>query len=173
MPILRRIHLPLSRQYFTAMLAGWEGGLSTTTAIIAGLMISTDKPDLVVLIAIISFMVQAFNGAVGRFSAEQTEQELDSRRRWMSYADPAKDAIVQFLAHVTVSILVILPIVMIANVLIAVSLSICITLLFLFFIGFYKGRLAKTSGLRDGVELVVLGSLIISIGITAGYFLQA
>lgn len=155
------------------MLAGWEGGLSTTTAIIAGLMISVDKPDLVVLIAVISFLVQAFNGAIGRFSAEHTEQELDRRRRWMSYAEPAKDAIVQFMAHVTVSILVILPIVLIPDVALALSLSIGITLLFLFFIGIYKGRLAKTSSLRDGVELVILGSLIISIGITAGYFLQA
>lgn len=165
--------MPLSRQYFTAMLAGWEGGLSTTTAIIAGLMVSTDKPDLVVLIAVISAMVQAFNNAISRFSSEYTDQELDGRRKLVDYVGPAKDAAVQFLAHVTVSVLVILPIVLVANVAQALALTIAITLVFLFFIGLYRGRLAKTSGLRDGVELVTLGSLVIIIGLVSGYFLQA
>ena len=147
--------MPLSRQYFTAMLAGWEGGLSTTTAIIAGLLVSTDKPHLVVIIAVISFLVQAFNGAIGRFSAEQTDQELDSRRKLFTYVQPAKDAIIQFLAHITVSILVILPIVLIPDVAKALSLSIGITLIFLYLIGWYKGRLAKTNGVRDGMELMI------------------
>lgn len=155
------------------MLAGWEGGLSTTTAIIAGLMVSTDKPDLVVLIAVISATVQAFNGAISRFSVEYTDQELDGRRKLIDYVGPAKDSMVQFLAHITVSIVVILPIVLIANAAVALGLTILITLLFLFLIGLYRGRLAKTSGLRDGVELVTLGSLVIIIGLVSGYFLQA
>lgn len=169
----RRIQLPLSRQYFSAMLSGGEGGLSTTTAIIAGLLVSTDKPDLVVIIAVISFLVQAFNSAIGRFSAEHVDQQLDSRRRWLSYAQPAKDAIIQLLAHVTVSLLVLAPIVLIPSVTAALSLAIGTTLAFLFFMGYYTGRIARTNAWRDGIEQVVLGSLIISIGIAAGYFLQA
>lgn len=173
--IKRRVRLPanLDRQYFTAMLSGSEGGLSTTTAIISGLMISTDQPDLVVLSAVISFLVQAFNSAIGRFSAEHTDQELDSRRKWLDYGQPARDAFLQFATHLIMSTLVLLPIALVADATRAVVYSIAITLLFLFIIGWYKGRLAKTSSWRDAFELVVLGSLVISVGITAGLVLSA
>lgn len=170
--IKRRVKLPLNRQYFSALLTGSEGGLSTTTAIIAGLMISTDQPDLVVLIAVISFLVQAFNNAIGRFSSEYTDQELDGRRKWLTYGQPARDAFAQFTAHIVMSTLVLLPIVLVADVTRAIVYSITITLFFLFVIGFYKGRLARTNALRDGIELLVLGSLIISVGIAAGLILR-
>ncbi|HEX9679422.1 MAG TPA: VIT1/CCC1 transporter family protein [Candidatus Saccharimonadales bacterium] len=170
--IKRRLRLPFGRQLFAALLSGSEGGLATTTAITAGLLISTDQPDLVVLTATISFLVQAFNGSMGRFSAEHTDQELDQRRKWFDYGGPIRDALTQFVSHVLMSVIVLLPIVVVADVGRALTYAVALTLFFLFLIGAFKGRLVKNSPLRDGIEMVLVGSLIISVGIVAGFALR-
>lgn len=169
MPLFHRsISLPFDRSRFMAWFAGSEGGLATTTAIIAGLMVTPAGLDVIVVTAIISFMVQGFNGSVGLFSAQRTDDEIDREDTFKGYRQPAVNASLHFLSHVVMSVLVLLPLLLVPNQFRATSYSIGITLILLFIIGAYKGRLVKRNPLRDGFELVVLGSLVICVGILAG-----
>ena len=172
MPIIRRtIKLPFNKEFLMSLLSGSEGGLSTTAAIIAGLFISTDKPEIVVTSAVIAFSVQAFNGSISRLSTEHTENELKYETRWLGYRLPAYHAIMQFFAHMIMGTIVLLPIALVPSLTRALTMSIGFTLFFLFIIGFYKGRLAHNNPIREGLEMVILGSLVICVGIAAGIIL--
>jgi len=168
----QKTKLPFDREYFLALLGGLEGGLATTTAIVVGLIITTEQRELVVTTAVISFMVQAFNSSVGRFSAAHTDDEIDRIETWKGYRKPVYNALLQFTAHILVSLLVILPIVFVTDIFTAVSMVIAITLVLLFVIGLYKGILLKLHPLRDAAELFVLGSLVVSVGMIAGLILS-
>lgn len=172
MPLLHRpVMLPFDRGRFMAWFAGSEGGLATTTAIIAGLMVIHTGLDVIVVTAIISFMVQGFNGSIGLFAAERTDDEINREDRMSGYRKPAVNALLHFMSHVLMSVLVLLPILLVPNQFKATTYSIVITLVLLFGIGAYKGKIVKRNPIRDGLELVVLGSLVISVGIVAGTIL--
>lgn len=172
MLLARKPKLPFDREYFMALLGGLEGGMATTTAIVTGLVITTDQRDLVVATAVISFMVQGFNSAVGRFSSEHTDDEIDHIESWKGYRKPVYNALLQFTSHILVSLLVILPIVFVGNLFDAVMWTIGITLVTLFSIGLYKGYVLKLHPFRDGAEQLILGALVIAVGIVAGYSLS-
>ena len=168
----QKTKLPFDREYFLALLGGLEGGLATTTAIVVGLGITTERRELVVTTAVISFMVQAFNSSVSRFSAAHTDDEIDHIESWKGYRKPVYNALLQFTSHVLVSLLVILPMVFISDLLVAVSWTIGITLMLLFGIGVYKGVILKLHPLRDGVELFILGAMVVCVGLVAGVILS-
>lgn len=163
--------LPFDREYFMALVSGSEGGLATTSAIAAGLLIGNSDRDIVIITAAISFVVQAFNGSINRFSAEHTSDEIDNEDAIQGYRKPVMNATLQFIAHVVMGILVLLPIIYIEDATVAMLVSIGVTLAFLFLLGLYKGYVLSTSTFREGLEQVALGALVISVGILAGYIL--
>ncbi len=168
----RFARLPFDREYFMALFSGFEGGLATTSAIAAGLLIFTADVTIVITTATISFIVQAFNGAIGKFSAEHTNNEIDHEDILLGYKKPIINAALQFMAHTIMGIVVLLPIIYIENTTEAMLVSIGITLTLLFLLGAYKGYVVGKSSLVDAIEQVGLGALIICAGILAGYLLS-
>ncbi len=168
----RFTRLPFDREYFMALFSGFEGGLATTSAIAAGLLISTSDITLVLTTATISFIVQAFNGAIGKFSAEHTNDEIDHEDILHGYKKPIINASLQFIAHFLMGIIVLLPIVYVDNTSEAIIASVAITLVLLFLLGAYKGFIVGKDSLADALQQVMLGALIISAGIVAGYLLS-
>ncbi len=155
-----------------ALFSGFEGGLATTSAIAAGLLIFTDEIVIVTTTATISFIVQAFNGAISRFSAEHTNDEIDHEDILHGYKKPIINAFLQFSAHITMGIIVLLPIIYMENTTEAMFISVGATLLLLFFLGAYKGYVVGKGALGDALEQVGLGMLIIAAGILAGSLLS-
>ncbi len=172
MALLKRsVRLPLDKEYFMSWFSGSESGLATTTAIIAGLMASRTPLEVIALTAVISFTIQAFNGAINSFSTSRTDDEIESVDNLRGYRKPVLNALLHFVSHVLMSALVLLPILVVADAARATILSITITLSILFMMGLLKARLAKTHMVRDGLEMVLLGALIIGVGGAAGIIL--
>jgi VIT1/CCC1 family predicted Fe2+/Mn2+ transporter len=167
----RFARLPFDREYFMALFSGFEGGLATTSAIAAGLLIFTQDTSIVITTATISYIVQAFNGAIGKFSAEHTNDEIDHEDILHGYKKPIINASLQFTAHAVMGAIVLLPIIYIDDTAKAMLFSIGITLTLLFLLGAYKGYVVGKSSLADAVEQVGLGVLVICAGIVAGYLL--
>lgn len=171
--ILRRFaKLPFDREYFMSLLSGFEGGLATTSAIAAGLMITTSDIPIVITTATISFIVQAFNGAISKFSTEHTNDEIDHEDVLLGYKKPVITASLQFIAHVTMGVIVLLPIIYIEDAATAITISILTTLLLLFLLGAYKGFVVGKKPMPEAWGQIVLGLLIICAGMAAGYLLR-
>jgi VIT1/CCC1 family predicted Fe2+/Mn2+ transporter len=152
-------------------LAGAEGGLATTSAVACGILISLDQPKLVLLSVAVSFFVQAFNTSVGWFLIEETEEELERPRGWRGINLPLHGALVQFSAHILSSLIVILPLVLIADEIIAITVCAGVALMSLLGLGALRGRLLKTDPVRDALETVGVGAGVIAVGILSGLVL--
>lgn len=154
-----------------ALLSGSEGGLATTSAIAAGLLVSNSDRNIVIITAAISFVVQAFNSAINRFSTEHTDDEIDHEDVLKGYRKPIMNASLQFIAHVVMGVFVLLPIIYVDDAATAMLISIGVTLAMMFLLGLYKGYIVGAHALSDGLEQLGLGAIVISVGILAGYIL--
>ncbi len=164
--------LPFDREYFMSLFSGFEGGLATTSAIAAGLLITTSDVAIVLTTASISFIVQAFNGAIGKFSSEHTNDEIDHQDILHGYKKPVINAALQFSAHIVMGIVVLLPVIYMDNSTAAMLTSIGITLTLLFLLGGYKGYVVGKDFLPDAMQQIGLGALVIVAGIAAGLLLS-
>lgn len=168
----RRIKLPFARSGFTAALAGAEGGLATTSAVACGVLISLDNPELVLLSVAVSFFVQAFNTSASWFLVEETEEELDRRRGWRGISLPLHGALIQFTAHIITSLIVIMPLILIADEALAIIICVGLALMGLFLLGAIRGHWLKTDSLQDALETAGLGTGVIAVGVVSGLVLS-
>lgn len=169
---LRVGKLPLSKDLFLSIISGSEAGIATTAAIIAGLMIGTDDRGLVVLSTMIAVLVQAFNSAITSVVTAHTEDEIEHNREMNSLLAPLTQAGLQFLTQITTGMVVLLPVVYVADTRTALLSSIGISLVLLFWIGLIVGRLVRHTPLRNSIRSFVLGILVICGGILAGYMIN-
>lgn len=168
---VRSIRLPIDIDAFLSVFSGTEAGLATTAAIITGLITSTDNRQLVITTALITILVQAFNAAIGHMSVERTSAAIERNHSKLNYAKPISDSASQFIAHLISSFIILTPTVVVKDMQNVLFWTIGVTLGLLFLLGLIKGYLVKQFLIREAFELVVLGSLIISIGIISGIVL--
>jgi len=169
----RKLRLPaIDREYFMSLLSGFEAGLATTAAIAAGLVISFNDVSVVILTATISYIIQAFNNAVGRFSADRTSDELSLEDALVGYRKPVINAALQFMAHLAMGMAVLLPLVYISGAALALAASLGLTLALLFLLGLYKGLALGKRPLGEAAMQTALGALVIAAGIGAGWLLS-
>lgn len=155
-----------------ALFSGFEGGLATTAAIAAGLLMTTAELAIVITTATISFIVQAFNGAISKFSSERTSDEINHEDVLHGFKKPVINAALQFSAHVIMGIIVLLPIIYIEDQANAMIVSIAVTLTLLFILGGYKGFVVGKRALPEAVQQVGLGAMIIVAGVLSGILLR-
>lgn len=167
----RRV-IPFGSDNFLSILEGVEGGFAIFAGIIAGLMFQNVSRELLIITALISIIVSAFNSSAVRFSSEHYIDELDGhekRRRFRAYFVPA---LVEFISYLVVSFIALAPLLFIDNLAVAVALTIEMTLIILFIAGWYRGRLLnRRHAVRDGFEVMLLGLLIICVGALSGWVL--
>ncbi len=169
----RQLRLPFGAQRFLSVLEGLEGGFAISTGVVAGLSFAriTDKRTLIITAAI-SILVNGFNAAAMKYSAEHYEDELDGREKispWQAYFMPAA---IEFIIYFFVCGLTLLPLLLFTHHLLAVAWCSVLTISVLFCAGMWRGYLLKGKVLRDGAEMALAGALIIVIGAVAGFMLN-
>jgi len=165
----KKNELPVEREYFLSMFSGVEGGLATTAAIVSGLVVSgNNEIRTVILIALISFSVQAFNGAIGRFSAEHTNDQIDKIDELEGYKKPIIDAVIQFITHVGFSALILVPFAYINNIYYGLFAMFGLTLALMFLLGVIKALVLHNKVKKNGLEMFYMAIAVIIIGSLAG-----
>ena len=168
----KRRRIPFGSDNFLSILEGVEGGFAIFVGLIIGLMFEGVSRDLLILTAAISIIVSAFNSSAVRYSSEHYMDELDGhekRHRFRSYFIPS---LIEFVSYVLVSIIALLPLLLVHPIELAVALCALITLVILFVAGWYRGHLLMRShAVRDGLEVMLLGLLIVGFGAVSGWLL--
>ena len=82
------------------------------------------------------------------------------------------DAVAQLVSHIISASVIILPILLMDDMQTAVFVTIGLTLLLLFIIGVLKARFVKNDEWHDGLEMVILGALVITVGLISGWILR-
>lgn len=164
--------LPIDKELFLSIISGTEAGIATTAAIIVGLTIGTSDRRLVVISALIAIFVQAFNSALTTVVTSHTLDEIERNRDMNSLYGPVVQGGLQFLTHISAGMIVLLPIVYVTKLELAMVASIGVSLVLLLWIGLYIGRIVRHDPIRNSVQSLVLGMLIIIGGFVAGYIIH-
>jgi hypothetical protein len=167
-----RTKLPLGADNFLSILEGVEGGFAIFTGIIVGLSFSVLSRDLLLLTAGIGIIVNAFNSSAVRYATQHYEDELDGRESHDPFSRYFIPAFIEFTAYALVSAVVVLPLLVIQPIQAAILVCIFLTLFVLFGAGYYRGTLLRTHKIRDGLEVALLGGLIVMVGGIAGWILS-
>ena len=168
----KQIKLPFGAQRLLAIFEGVEGGFAIGAGIIVGLVaIQTDR-HLVLISAAISLLVSSFSAAAIKYAAEHQIDEADGREKKNVVQHYFMPALYDFVACLIASVLVLLPVHFVADIYLAATLSVLVTLGVLFVAGVWRGYLMRRHHkLRDGIELMIVGVLIIIIGGLSGILL--
>ena len=168
----KSMKLPIDKELFLSIISGSEAGIATTAAIIVGLTVGELERDVILISATVSVLIQAFNSAITTIVTSHTLDEIERNRDMDSLFRPFTQAGLQFLTHISAGIVVLLPMVYVARVEMAMLMSVAISLLLMFWIGFFVGRIVRHEPLRNSVQSFVLGMLIIIGGFIAGYIIN-
>src|SRR6478735_6997904 len=137
--------------------------------VVAGLYFQNVSHDLLVSAGIIGMIVNAFCSSSVRYSSEHYVDELDGhekRNKFHAYFIPA---LIEFLTYTVVSLVAVIPLLVLDDSFIAITLTIIMTVVILFSAGFYRGALLGRHKLRDGIELASGGVAIIFVGTCVGW----
>ena len=160
----RSIKLPLGTQRFLAAFEGIEGGFAIGTSIVVALALAGMDKHLLLTTAIVSIIVNGFNSSSVKYSSEHYMDGLDGREKKSAFRHYFVPSLIEFVCYFMISFLAVVPLLVINDVKAGVIISVVVTLILLFSAGFLRGYMLRMSGLRDGIETLILGLGIISVG---------
>lgn len=169
----RTIKLPLGTQRFLAAFEGIEGGFAIGTSIVVALALAGMDKHLLLTTAIVSIIVNGFNSSSVKYSSEHYLDELDGREKKSAFRHYFVPSLIEFVCYFMISFLAVVPLLVIDDVKVGVLISIVVTLILLFAAGFLRGYMLRMSGLRDGIETLILGLGIISVGVISGVIVHS
>lgn len=168
-----KIQLPFGAQRFLAILEGIEGGFAIGAGLVVGLSFATDNRTLLLMTATISLLVNGFNSSAVKYSAEHYADELDGREKKNPFQHYFMPALYEFVAYMIISLVILLPLRFADSIETAAATCVGVTLVTLFAAGYWRGYLMqRRHKMRDGLELMLLGALIIVVGAVSGYILH-
>ena len=151
---------------------GLEGGFAIFAGIVAGLSFTVIDRKALIVTALIGITVNAVNAATIRYSTEHYYDELDGHEKRSAFHAYFLPTIIEFAIYIVVSCLSLLPLIVINHLLAAVMTMIIACLAILFASGVVRGSLLNARPLRDGVEIMIGGGIMIMIGTVAGWLLS-
>ncbi len=169
----RVVKLPFGTTRFLAAFEGIEGGFAIGASIVVALSFAGIERHLLFITAIVSIVVSGFNSASVKYSSEHYLDELDGREKKNAFSHYFIPSLIEFVCYFAISFISVLPLIFVRDTAIAVTMSVCITLLLLFMAGFWRGFMLKTNGFRDGIETIVLGVGIVVVGLVSGLVIHS
>ena len=164
----RAVTLPFGTQRFLAAFEGVEGGFAIGASIVVALSVAGLDKDVLMASAIISIIVSGFNTASVKYSTEHYLDQLDGREKRSPFRHYFVPSFIEFVCYVVLSIFSVLPFILLQDTALAAALSVGLTLVVLFAAGLWRGYMLHMDGIRDGLETVLLGMGIITIGLIGG-----
>lgn len=149
---------------------GVEDSLVSTVGLLSGIAVAgIDRSDIVVTGVVLIF-VEAFSMGIGSFLSERSAEEYVLRRE-TTLKRPSKSGLTMFISYLLAGFVPLSPyFFLIGNSALLVSVSLSLVALFL--LGFVSGRFSGISVVKDGLRMLVLGGLAIVIGILVGQLLR-
>lgn len=169
---MKKLHYPHRdhpQKKLLGFIDGLEGGFAIFAGIVAGLSFTTLNRNVLVATAIVGIIVNAVNAATIRYSSEHYYDELDGREKRGAFRHYFIPAVIEFLLYMAVSLVSVLPLIFMPSLSTALIVMIAICLVILFAAGVLRGAVLETHPVRDGIEVVIGGIIMISIGALAGF----
>ncbi len=154
----------LNKEYIQSGIFGINDALVSTTGVIVGVSAGTGHKEIIILTGVVTILVEALSMGTGQYMSLKSAREYG---RQHGLRVPITSGIIMFFGYVLGGLVPLIPII-----LLPVEQSrwaaIAGALVGLFVLGFFKGRLVKTSPLKSALEVVIIGGLATGVGLLVG-----
>jgi len=171
-------------ELFQGVAMGLMDGLITILGIIIGVGIATDDSRVVIISGLIGGISNSFGTSIGFYTSENAERgqqiEFYKKNRGArknqqyihSHSEIVGSTVLSFMAGTLALVLPLLPFFLMQNITTCMVLALIISATLLFVLGYYIGKINRTSRLRSGVKYVILGVMSSVIALILGEILR-
>lgn len=152
--------------YFRNFVFGVEDSLVSTVGLLSGVAIAGVPRGTIFLTGVVLIFVEAFSMAAGSFLSEYSTEEYECNEE-ADVRPPAKASVVMFVSYFVAGFVPLLPY-LVWETSGAFTISISLSLVALFLLGVWSGKVSKRGLLRRGFRMLLVGGVAILVGILAG-----
>ena len=175
---------PIARRYFVKN--GFDGSMTMLGIIVGNWVVNVTKPEIIVTAGLGACLAMGISGVSGAYMTERAERKRDLKDLECAMITKLNDSVitdatafVSFYAAlvdggspILTALVSLSPFFLLLNGLIAVETAyisaLVVTLITLFFLGIYLGRIAKENALLYGIQTVAAGVATILIATMLG-----
>lgn len=161
----------VNASYIRNFIFGVEDSLVSTVGLLSGVAIAGMERREILLTGIVLIFVEAFSMAMGSFIAEHSAEDY-LRQREVPIRSALADGAIMFVSYFISGFVPLSPYILLDTGQ-ALNVSILFSIVALFVVGFIGARLAKTSLVRGGVRMMVVGGIAIAVGVLVGKIVGA
>jgi VIT1/CCC1 family predicted Fe2+/Mn2+ transporter len=154
----------IAPDYIHSIFFGVEDSLVSTTGALAGIAISANSKELILVTALVIIAVESTSMGASEFLSEETEEDIEKQKM---PANPKISGLLVFVAYVLAGLVPLMPYLLLPH-LTAIPFSIGFALVGMVILGIIKGKVTKKSSLRSAGEVLIIGGIATAIGVAVG-----
>lgn len=145
---------------------GVEDSLVSTVGLLVGIAVANVGQSSIVITGLVLIFVEAFSMAVGSLLSEESVDEYQMRGK-ANMSGPIKGAVIMFFSYVLAGLIPLGPFFYSSSAK-AIIVSVILTLVSLFLLGFANAKMFRARAWHDGLFTLIMGSIAITVGIIVG-----
>lgn len=157
----------VKKEYLQSSIFGFNDALVSTTGVIVGVSTGTNDKAIVILAGVVTILVEALSMGAGQYSSSKSIHQLD---KIDTFKVPLMSGLIMFVSYFLGGLVPLLPIVFFPMDY-SRNVAIVASLIGLFILGYYKGKIVKVSPLKSALEILIIGGIATAIGIVVGNIL--
>ena len=145
---------------------GIEDSLVSTVGLLSGIAVGGVPRGTIILTGLVLIFVEAFAMGIGSFLSEETAEEYGNESGNIAKRSLG-GSLVMFFSYALAGFIPLSPY-LFGAIESPIVISIILSLITLFFLGFASGRISKIHPVRFGVKMLLLGGIAIAVGVLIG-----
>ena len=154
----------LNREYLQSAIFGINDALVSTTGVIVGVSAGTGDKQTIILAGVVTILVEALSMGSGQYLSLKSAREYAKQD---GLRVPITSGVIMFFGYVVGGLVPLIPILLLPVDQSRIA-AIAGALIGLFILGYFKGRLVKTSPLSSAIEVVIIGGIATTVGLVVG-----
>lgn len=163
-----KILLPDRALYVRNIIFGVEDSLISTLGFLAGITVAGLRAQDILTTGLILILVEAFSMGVGSFLSEESVEEYEHHVS-ASLKNSLVAGLTMFFSYLFSGFIPLGPYIFLSPTA-AFWPSIFLSLIALFFLGVFRGKMSRVNPVRTGIRMLVIGGCAMMIGICVGFF---
>lgn len=159
-----------SVSYLRNFVFGVEDSLVSTVGLLSGVAIAGMARESIVLTGVVLIFVEAVSMAAGSFLAETSAETYEEHSETLSKRSYIS-AVIMFISYFVAGFIPLAPYYF-QFVLRPLPVSIGLSIIALFILGAFSAALSRTSWIRDGLRMLLIGGLAILVGVVVGAYFR-
>ncbi len=154
-----------NKEYLRSVMFGIEDSLVSTTGLIAGIAAGAHDKRFVILGGIVAIAIEAVSMGAGEYLSSDAVDDLEKLKR--NKDKPVMNGVLMFFSYFLAGLIPLAPLFFFPLPL-SIVLSVTFALISLFLLGYFKGKIVKSSPIKGGIKIFLVGGVATILGLIVG-----